>query len=244
MKKKLVFILLGLLVVLGGCATTERYTDFSKTDQSLVFSGQRKRSFGDSDYSTIKTEKEAYKLLIDKYNVTIPTYYNQTKHLLEKRLTSSKVRMGEADYSVYARNKELEFRTLYCFYDGSELQAFSEVVLTYAYLADYEQAYLKSQLVTIKVVPAKGKLPNDNIHEIIHDLGKNMKLSETKVDQGLLQYDKRVKKRNAPITDDYLPIVTNANELEKSKELLKEIAVSYDQDGTLREIYAEISDQQ
>lgn len=239
----LTFTLIALLVIIGGCGEEDRYTQFSNEEKALGWSGERTRSFGDADYSTIGSEAEAFDLLQKKYKVIIPTYYEETKKMLIKEIPSKIVHSGEAKYAIFARNKELEFRTIYPFYKGEVLQVFSEVVLTYVYSIDNEQAYLKSQIVTTKISSIKGNLPNDNIKELIEAIGKNMKVPEKQIVSGLTGYEKRVKETEKKITDDYLPIISNTSGLDREKEFFKEIAIVYDEDGTFRELYAEISDQ-
>ncbi|WP_086315517.1 hypothetical protein A5821_003002 [Enterococcus sp. 7F3_DIV0205] len=242
-KRSMSLMILVLLLVLIGCGKTDRYAGFSQAEHALSWSSERNRSFGDADYSKIEKEAKAFDLLQDKYNVTVSNYYETTKHTLTKELTSKTVKLGAVQYAIFARNKELEFRTLYPFYRGEELQVFSEVILTYAYSVDQAQTYLKSQIVTVKIAPIKGTLPNDNQRELITAIGKNMKLPEKKLETGLAGYEKRMKESENPITDDYLPIVSNTSGLDKEQEFLKEIAAVYDEVGTFRELYAEISDQ-
>ncbi|MBP2097409.1 hypothetical protein [Enterococcus rivorum] len=231
------------LLMISACGQVNRYKKFSKDDQNLSWSGKRKRSFGDSDYSNLKNEKEALALLQDKYQLVLPEYYEATKKMLGKELTSDTVKEGTAKYSLFTRNKELKFHTIYPYYKGEELQAFSEVIITYAYLIDKEQAYVKSQVVTVKISQINGKLPNDNLNELIKAVGTNMKLTDKQITSGLAGYDLKIKESKTPITDDYLPIVSNSSGLYKDQELLKEIAAVYDQSGNFRELYAEVSDQ-
>ncbi|PZL72804.1 hypothetical protein CI088_09920 [Enterococcus plantarum] len=232
-----------LTIALAGCTKPERYEQFSKTDQSLSWTNKRERSFGDSDYSNLKTEDEAFDLLKDKYQLSIPTYYEDTKKLVNQMIPTKNIKAGENKYSVFARNKKLEFKTIYPFYKEKELELFAEVNLNYEYSVDQKQAYLQSQIIKITISKVKGKLPKDNLSELIRELGKNMKLPEKAIVSGVAGYEKRVKEAVEPITEDYLPVVSNSSGLKKNEEFLKEIAVVYDQEGTVREIYAEISEQ-
>lgn len=236
-------VILVALLSIAGCCKADRYASFSKMDQTLSWFNERNRSFGDADYSTINEEEDAFRILREKYKVEIPSYYERTKKMLGKELTSNSVQRGTTKYAVFSRDKELEFRTIYPFYRGEELQVFSEVVLTYSYSVDQKQAYLKSQVVTVKISPVKGNLPNNNLKELLEAIGKNMKIPENQITSGIAGYEKKVKETEMPITDDYLPIVSNAGGLDKETEFLKEIAAVYDEAGTFRELYAEISDQ-
>lgn len=233
---------LSFLLIFTGCTQLNRYDKFSKNDQSLSWVGERKRSFGDSDYSKVKNEKEAFNLLKEKYQLSIPNYYKETKKLINQTMSSENVKAGETKYSIFSRNEELQFKTIYTFYKEKELQILAEVGVNYKYSADKKQSYLKSQIVRIQIAPIKGKLPNDNLSEVIRKLGNKMKISKEKIDSGIAGYEKRVKETAIPITEDYLPIISNSAGLRKNEEFLKEIAIVYDQDGTVREVYAEISE--
>ncbi|WP_430602843.1 hypothetical protein IGJ02_000150 [Enterococcus sp. DIV0724b] len=242
-KLQIGIILAIILVITVGCKQSSRFDHFSKEEQTLSWSGERTRSFGDADYSTIKNEGEAIEILKNKYKVMLPTYYGKTKKILEKEIPSVTVKSGKTKYSIFARNKELEFRLLTPFYKGDELQVFSEMVLTYTYSVDQEQTYVKSQIVNIKITPIKGTLPNDNVKDLVKALGKNMNLSDQQLVSGLAGYEKRIKGTTTPIKDDYLVIASNANVLDKKQEFLKEISAVYDEEGTFRELYVELSDQ-
>ncbi|WP_430603141.1 hypothetical protein IGJ02_000497 [Enterococcus sp. DIV0724b] len=238
-----VVILITLLGIVG-CKKAERYAQFSNEDQAMSWSEEREKTFGDYDYTKIKTEKDAFDILQDKYKVLIPTYYKEMNKTLSNNLTSKTVQLKGTNYAIFARNKELDFQAVSSFYRGNELQAFSEINLKYVYSLEKKEAYLKSQTVSIKIAPVKGKLPNNNETELIEAIGKNMKMSDKQISEGIAGYEKQVKESNERLTSDYTPVVSNSNDFNKSKEFLKEIAVGHDQEGTLREIYAEISDQQ
>ncbi|WP_430607180.1 hypothetical protein IGJ55_000311 [Enterococcus sp. AZ170] len=233
---------LGLIIALTGCTESQRYERFSKVDQSLSWVDKRERSFGDSDFSKIKTEKEAVDLLKEKYQVSIPAYYKETEKLINQIIPSETVKPGENIYSIFARNKELRFITSYPFYQEKELQIIAEVTFYYAYSVEKKQVYLKSQSVYVKIAQPGGKLPNDNLSDLILQLGKNMKIPEKTIENGLAGYEKRVKETVEPITIDYLPVVSNASGLKKNEEFLKEIAIVYDMSGTVREVNTEITD--
>lgn len=241
-KAGIVTTLLMCLLVFVGCGEKDRYADFSKEDQQLSWQGERKRSFGDSDYSKIETEAEAFSLVKDKYQLGIPDYYEETKKLIENEIPSDKVKQGETLYSVFTKEKELSFQTTYTFYEEDELQIMADVTLNYEYSKAQEQAYLRSQTISIKVVQVKGQLPNNNVDELIQSMGQNMQLPDEKIANGLAGYDLQVDEAKTPITEAFLPVVKNTDNLDKEKEFTKIIAVSYDVDGTLREIYGEISD--
>ncbi|WP_086314601.1 hypothetical protein A5821_002184 [Enterococcus sp. 7F3_DIV0205] len=248
MRKQTAYIGLGcailfFLLVISGCTKTSRYEHFSKADQTLSWTGNQTRSFGDSDNSGLKTEKDAFELIKEKYKLGIPAYYEETKKLLTKEIPSKEVQQRQTTYSVFAKNKELEFRTLYTFYKEKELQIIVEVTFNYTYSADRKEAYLKSQLINIKIAPINETLPNNNLADLIKGIGQNMKLAENKINSGLAGYEKKIKEDKEPVTADYLPVISNASGLKKEQEFLKEIAVVYDQNGTFRELYAEISDQ-
>lgn len=230
------------LFIFAGCGSSDRYAKFSKEDQPLSWQGERKRSFGDSDYSKIDTEAEAFRLVKDKYKLGIPDYYEETKKMLEKEIPSEKVKQGETRYSVFTKERELAFQTTYTFYEEDELQIMADVIVNYEFSKKQEQAYVRSQIVSIKVVQVKGQLPNDNVSEFIQNMGQNMHLSDEKIATGLAGYELQVDEATSPITTEFLPIVQNTNNIDKEAEFTKIIAVSYDVDGTLREIYGEISD--
>lgn len=242
-KQILVIVFLSFSLILAGCTKTSRYSHFSEEDKSLSWETERERSFGDSDYSNLKTEEEVFSLLKDKYSLSIPMYYEDTKAMFDKMIPSETVKAGETKYLVSTRNKDLEFQTLYTFYKEKELQIIVETKLNYHYSIDQKRAYLKSQIVNVKIAPVSGKLPNDNLSELINEIGMSMKLPVKTVTDGLAGYEKKVKETTQPITDDYLPIISNTAGLKTSEGFLKEVAVVYDPDGTVREIYGEISDQ-
>ncbi|MDA9471199.1 hypothetical protein [Enterococcus sp. 5H] len=234
--------LLMCLFIFAGCGSSDRYAKFSKEDQQLSWQGEHKRSFGDSDYSKIETEAEAFSLVKDKYQLAIPSYYEESKKLIEDEIPSEKVKQGETLYSVFTREKELSFQTTYTFYEEDELQIMADVTLNYEFSKKQEQAYLRSQIVSIKVVQVKGQLPNDNVGELIQNMGQTMKFSDETIATGLAGYELQVDEATSPITTEFLPVVQNTNNIDKDTEFTKIIAVSYDVDGTLREIYGEISD--
>lgn len=243
MKKVIMSLVVSLLFIMAGCMGKGRYAQFSKDEQSLSWIKKQGESFGDSDYSALKNEKEALDLLQETYQLTVPTYYKKTKKILENELSSETVHLRTPSYAVFARNKELEFQTIYPFYKEEKLQVIAQIDCAYNYSVEQRTAYLKSQIVTIKVAPRKGTLPQNNLSELIQRLGKNMKLPDNVIADGMADYEKKVTEATKPITDNYWPIISNADEFKKNKEFFKEIAVVYDQDGTAREVYAELSDQ-
>lgn len=234
--------MLMLLFVFSGCSKAGKYDDFSKEDQALSWQAERKQTFGNSDYSKIATEKEAFQLVEEKYKLHIPAYYEETKKLIANEIPSDTVKPGETVYAVFARNKELNFQTRYTFYKEEELQIVSEVTLNYEYSETSSLAYLRSQTISIKIAPVNGVLPNDNLPGLVEKMGENMNIPTEKIKSGLAGYEKQVKESTSPITEEFLPIVTNQESIDKKNTFNKLIAVSYDTNGTVRELYAEISE--
>ncbi|MGX7149942.1 hypothetical protein [Enterococcus ureasiticus] len=241
-KSMMGILTLMLLFVFSGCSKAGRYDDFTKEEQALSFQTKRKQTFGNSDYSKIATEKEAFQLVEEKYKLGIPAYYEETKELIANEIPSDTVKPGETLYAVFARNKELNFQTRYTFYKEEELQVVSEVSLNYEYSEENNLAYLRSQTVSIKIAPVNGGLPNDNLNRLVEKIGTNMNISNEKIMSGLAGYEKQVKESTSPITEEFLPIITSQKRANKNEAFNKLIAVGYDTNGTVRELYAEISE--
>ncbi|OJG74781.1 hypothetical protein RV12_GL002198 [Enterococcus quebecensis] len=191
----------------------------------------------------MKTEEEAFKVLKNKYKVAIPPYYEQAKKLVAKDITTDAVQPGETKYLILARDKEVEFRTVYTFYQEEKLQTMAVINFYYTFSSDAKKARLERQVVNIKIAPANGKLPKDNYKEITQDLGALMKLPEPTISEGIQGFEKQIKESGKQFKNESVAIVTNSVGLNKNEELAKSISAIYDGGGNLKEIYAEIWDQ-
>ncbi|MGX7150136.1 hypothetical protein [Enterococcus ureasiticus] len=242
-QKKLISILIvGLVWVFVGCSKPSIHEKLSKDDQTLSYISEREKNFNNADYLDLKTEDEALEIVKDKYKLSIPKSYEQFKEVLTRTFDSEGVEAGESKYSVFSKDGELEFRTIYPFYEKEKLRFITRVSLIYEFLGQTKQVRLKRQ--EVNVVSAIGNDPflQKKLYPLTQDIAGIMKLPEGLTKDGIAGYEKQIKELQDPIRNDSVAIVTNTVGINENEELAKSISAIYNNLGEFKEVNAEISD--
>ncbi|MEI5993774.1 hypothetical protein [Candidatus Enterococcus mansonii] len=230
------------LLAVTSCSNSNPHAQLPKKDQQIVWSGARERSFGDSDYVDLSSKDEAMKVMKDKYKLSIPDYYEKAIKTIDSSLSSETVKADKLQYLIYAKNEDLELRTIYPFYEGENLKFVAIVSLKYKFLRETKKARLRIQAVDIKNASSDQEFPKDKVILLAKELGSIMRIDNSLIKSGIKGYEKQIKEANRQFSNESVPVVSNRTGLDKDKELGKSISALYDGFGKLTDVYAEISD--
>lgn len=238
--KRMMMILAMSLFAIVGCSTKEYLTaSLSKTDKSLVWHHERTKGFGNYDYPTLK-KAEAEKLLKDKFQLEIPTLYNEIQPIIEKKLVENGAKETSPIYQMYVQPTQVVFTKIIPFEKNNQPYIDAKIELKYFFDDGNKLVKLNNQTIMLINKTNQSSTLEDEVPAFANKVGEKIDLGA--LEQGLSNYESKVQESKGLIKLQTITISDNSKEAKKEKGLLKSIQVAYDEQGVLRELYGNLID--
>jgi hypothetical protein len=236
-KPFLVFLLLALGLISIGC--TRKQT--TGEHQQFVWHEKRTKPFGRFDYEKI-TEKAAFDVMENKFALNVPTFVEEVKSLLKKKVAAENMSVGKAEYTMYAAGEEFKVRGFYPVYENNTMRAFALIDLKYEFSKEKKQVRLTSQKLSLTSYGENSEYPQDNFFEVLQACGSLIDIPKKQLQQAIenAQNDYKVKEQRPVSAKRW--IYTNDNEAQDKQEVSQTLQVGFDDQQEFREIYAAVID--
>lgn len=220
---------------LVGCSTQKKASNkLSSQDQALVWSGERKKVFGQYDYTNLTSENEAKKILTEKFQVEVPSFFEKSKELLNKNDFLNAYTQHQTTYDVVAQDDKLTYRQV-TEYQSDKNAVVRAVIETTFLVTGEEEVKTSEQTVTISTVASE----TTKFYTALPALSKGMAkiLSLPNADQ---EIDKAFKKYPMHDTEKHVEAINIMEQKASEDTLSKKIQLFYDGDGTVTEWHTSI----
>ena len=232
-------LVMSLLGLIGCSKPTKDVSPLSKKEQALMWQEEREKPFGFYDYKELKDEKEAQKLLTEKFKVAVPKSAALFQEALHQSPYFQKQTALGAVYEVIASDTQLLFHQRQQYGANDTVDVVVDSTFTYQMDPEKKQVYLDKQTLLIQdVTPEGSALLYDVFPPMGASLAKSMDFLS--IDQAFDTFKKDYQAVDTRKTQEGIPILSNSKEAQK-KGLGKSIQVLYDAEGHLREGYVNLS---
>lgn len=239
MKRVAIVLAVSLLAIIGCTVKEDGTSSLRKTDRQYVLYKERTKGFGNYDYPNLK-ETEAEKLLTEKFQLELPTLYNEIQPIIEKELEGNDIKAAKPVFQLFVQPTQVVFTRMTSYEKNNRPYIHTKIELKYFFDDGKKVAKLNNQTVMLINQTTESKALSEKLPLFTKEVGKMINLNG--LEQGLSNYEKKVQASKGLIVQQAISIADNNKEAKKEKGLLKSIQVSYDEHGILRELYGNIAD--
>lgn len=226
-------LLVGLcLTVMIGCTNhNKENTTLSSKEEKLLWQGKRTKPFGVYDYKKISSKEEAIKVLNDKFQLALSSFYDISNKRLSETNFFENYEQEKTTYNITAKEDTLLFEQS-TYYGSSTIPELVRSVIQITYKVNTESKVVKTtnQQVTITTVASE----SPKFYASLADISKQMAsdISFTKVDETVKQAFS-----NYPDEDEQrkMESVSIFPQSESDASLMKNIKLFYNASGKVTE---------
>lgn len=222
------------ILLLVGCTNgIEKNTSKQKKDVAK-WSKPRTNLFSSLDYPEL-SKTEAEKLMEEKFELVIPSFFEQSLALTQKFLRIE----NQVQYSI---KSDAEILTIRGVMTGKEDKSPNSVGLAEAQFQvnqQRKQVYLTKQSILIQNIAAGNALQGDSIRSLVKRVGEAMELPD--LDQVMKQSEKKMAHEKNEGPNQLLEIYNDSETAKKQQRASRILTISYDEKHLVKEIYGLIS---
>lgn len=233
MKLVIELLLLGLcLTVIIGCTNQKNEkTSLSSKEEKLIWQGKRTKPFGVYDYKKLSSKEEATKILSDKFQVSLSSFYNISNKLLDEISFFKDYEKQMTTYDIIAKEDILIVdQTTY--YGSSTIPELVRSVIQMTYKVNTESEIVKTtnQQVTITTVASESPKFYACLADISKQMASNIFLSkgDETVNSALKNYPEQDEQRK-------MESVSLFPQSKSESPLMKNIKLFYNASGKVTE---------
>lgn len=240
-KKSYLFFVAIIVCVISVSACSSKKQTSAVEHQQVTWHEKREKPFGTFDYPEI-TEKEAFDLLKNKFNVHVPNFVQEVKEMLKTDVKTKGMEEGDPEYTMYASGDELKARAYYPINDGDELRVFALVDLKYSYNKEKKEVRLTSQSLSMTTYGQKIAYPKDNFDELLAKSAEIIDLPKKLTDRSIQHFKEDYQEIDKRPASSKAIVYSNDQEAVEKKKVSQSLLGGFDNKQELKEIYASIVD--
>ncbi|WP_207695845.1 hypothetical protein DOK67_0001438 [Enterococcus sp. DIV0212c] len=231
MKKKLGIVFLFLLLFVVGCKK-EDTVKLSAEDQDLVWQKKQDKGFGKFDYIDV-TQKEASKLMEEKFNVKLPKLYTSGISIMESTLQTDENIKEEPVFSVEAIGDTLLLQGTYSYKNKEDGKCYSygTIELVYEFDQDKKQVKLNFQGITLVNYPNNQKVYINDPAKAVEQFGKLVHVTDLK--KRMTDFEKELSEPADKLQNKQIKLISSFKQAEKDHEVGRNIGIEFGENGTL-----------
>lgn len=213
---------------------TQKSSSLSSKDEELIWSGKREKVFGQYDYTHLTSEDEAKKIAIEKFDVSIPSFYKKVQQLLNENDFLNSYEQHQTTYDVVANGDTLIYRQTTEY--GSETVNVVRSVIEITYKVTGEKQ-VKTEEQTVKLSTVASEI--ETFYNALPNLSEKM-ASIIQLSNPTKELEKAFEEY--PVHDEqrHIEAVNLLSQKATGNSLSKNIQLFYDGEGTVTEWYTAV----
>jgi len=241
MKRKIVLLFI-LVLLFSGCSKGKSETKakpLSNEDISLITSVKQKGALSQMNLPNL-TEEEAKNTLEDKYSLEMNAFLTKAMTSVDDLVKAEKIQDKDRNYTILAEENKL---TIYAaqYYDlkGNGQILLGQAEATYKYDKLSQKIHSLKQSILINCTSFESN-EGKRLEVLVKNLAEAMVLTES--DQVMKQFSVEIKKSADELSKKVISIYDDSKEAEKKAGIGRLINLSFDREGRLEEVYAQVMD--
>jgi len=232
--KKLQVIAIFCLLFLTGCTISSEKSISDQKKDSANWSKPRTKLFSSLDYPEL-SKVEAEKLIREKFDLTIPSFFNQALDQTQKLVKAE----NQLQYAIKSEAEILTIRGVITEKENGSPNFFGLAEAQFQVNQQKQHVYLTKQSILIQNTASDNALQGESISLFIKRLGEAMELPD--LEQVMEQAERKIAqaKKNGP--NQLIEIYNDSEQAKKQQQLSHILTISYDENNLVKEIYGLIS---
>ncbi|WP_348921575.1 hypothetical protein [Enterococcus rotai] len=241
MKRKGVLLFI-LVLLFSGCSKGKSETKakpLSNEDVSLITSVKQKGALSQMNLPNL-TEEEAKNTLEDKYNLEMNVFLTKAMTSVDDLVEAEGLQSKDRNYTILAEENKL---TIYAV-QHYDLEDHGQILLgqaeaTYKYDKTSQKIHSLKQSILINCTSFESN-EEKKLEVLVKKLAEAMMVTES--DQVVKQFSVEIKKSADALSKKVISIYDDSKEAEKKAGVGRLINLSFDREGRLEEVYAQVTD--
>lgn len=232
--KKAKIIIVFCLLFLSGCANSNGKSTAEPKNDEAKLSKSRTKLFSSLDYPEL-SKTEAEKLMEEKFDLMMPSFFEQSLTLTQKVLKIE----NQAQYAIKSEAENLTIQGVITGKEASSSNYIGSAEAQFQVNQQKQHVYLTKQSILIQNTASDNTLQGESLDLLVRRLGETLELPE--LDQVMKRAEKKISQVKDESSNQLIEIYNDRETAKKQQGVSRLLTISFDEDKRVKEIYGLIS---